>query len=133
MAPHWTPREIELLSDRVGLDSYAKLSRRLGRSEEAIKLYRCRNGLPRFCDTFYSYSLLAKELGRNRSSLRRYHDLGWLVGRKATWSSRYGQKPMIFTEDDVVRFLRKHHSLFDWKRVPNRFFRNIIRSCSKGC
>ena len=131
--PRWTSREIEILSDRVGLDDYAKLARTLPRrSKGAIKLFRCRNKLPRFCDTFYSYSLLAGELGRSRSALRRYRGKGWLVGRRATWSSRYGHHPMIFTEENIVRFLQKHHCLFEWRKIPNLFFRNVVKSRYKG-
>ena len=129
MAARWTSKEIELLSDRAGLDNYNTLSKRLGRSKNAIKLFRCRNRLPRFYDTFYSYTLLAKELGKSRRTIRWYHQKGWLSGKKASWRSFYGNRPMIFTEDNIVSFLRKHYLLFDWRKIPNRFFRNIVREC----
>ena len=128
MSARWTEREIEYLSDHIGLLSYTELSKKLGRSENAIKLYRCRHKLPTFHNgDYYSATLLAQELGRSRTSVRKYHRKGWLVGRKATWIAKYGKHPLIFLEEHIVAFLRKFHHLFDWRKIPNLYFRNIVK------
>jgi hypothetical protein len=129
MSSRWTPDEIQYISDNAGVLNYAELSRKLGRSEEAIKLCRCRRRLPRFYDTFYSYSLLSTELGRSRATLRKYYNRDWLVGKRAAWSCKYGKHPMIFTEDNIVDFLHKFSHLFDWKKIPNPYFRNVVKDC----
>jgi len=122
----WTQEEIEYVSEHVGIKDYTEMSHKLNRSRESIKLYRCRHKLPKFIDNFYSYSLLAAELGRSRATLRKYHKLGWLTGRRATWACVYGKHPMIFVEDDIVEFLKKFHHKFNWRDIPNPYFRNIV-------
>lgn len=130
MAPRWTEREIDYLSDHVGLMNYTELSMRLKRSPNALKLQRYRRKLPTFHNgDYYSYTLLSRELGRSRASIRKYHRRGWLVGRKATWKACFGNYPVIFLEEHIVAFLRKFYYLFDWRKIPNLYFRNIIREC----
>jgi hypothetical protein len=72
-------------------------------------------------------TLLAQELGRSRASIRKYYKRGWLKGRQATWSWAWGKKPMVFLEDDIVQFLKDRHYLFDWRKVPNIYYRNVIK------
>ena len=113
----WTEEEIEYLTDNVGILDYKTLSQKLGKSTIAIKEYRCVHKLPRFYDTFYSYTLLARELGRSRSTIRKYYSRGWLVGRKATWTYRYNKHPMIFTDENITQFLKEHHDLLAIRQV----------------
>lgn len=128
MALRWTDSELEYLADHVGIMDYTTLSKKLGRSKSAIKLQRCRKKLPTFHNgDYYSYTLLAQELGCCRASIRKYHQRGWLVGKKATWKALFGNAPTIFLEDDIVRFLGKFHHLFDWRTITNLYFRNIVR------
>ena len=118
------------MSDNVGILDYTNLSKRLGRSENAIKLQRCRLKLPTFHNgNYYSYTLLSQELGRSRTSIRKYHRRGWLVGKQATWKAKFGNYPVIFLEEHIVAFLRKFYHLFDWRKIPNLYFRNIVKEC----
>ena len=133
MATRWTEQELEYLSDNIGILSYAELSKKMKRSESAIKLCRCRRKLPTFYDgNYYSYTLLARELGRSRTSIRKYHRKGWLVGRAATWKARFGNCPLIFLEEHIVSFLQTFHHLFDWRKIPNLYFRNVVKECQNG-
>jgi hypothetical protein len=132
MARRWTEQEDQILHDKVGILSYPELSDLLKRSEMSLRLRRCRRKMPRFYDNFYSYSLLAAELGRSRASIRKYFSRGWLKGRKASWSSAWGKRPMIFLEKDIVSFLRRFYHLFDWHSIPNIYFRNIVHSCQQS-
>lgn len=127
MAKRWTDRDIQILSDKIGLLSYSELSKKLGRSENAIKLYRARNNMPTLYDNFYSASMLAQELGKPRTTIRKYHRLGWLKGDHATWSNGIYKKPLMFIEQDIIAFLIEHRDLFNWRLVPNIYFRNIIK------
>lgn len=127
MTGRWTPDEIEYVSEHAGIVGYAELSRRLHRSKAAIKLYRCRHKLPRFIDNFYSYTLLAAELGKSRATLRKWHSRGWLAGKRATWACVHGKRPMIFVEENIVEFLKVRSYLFDHKKIPNPYFRNVVK------
>lgn len=128
MAARWTEQELEYLSDSMGILSYTELSKRLGRSENAIKLCRCRRGLPTFHNgNYYSCTLLAHELGRSRTSIRKYYRKGWLVGKRATWKALFGNRPLIFMEDNIVSFLKRFSRLFNWKKIPNLYFRNVVK------
>jgi len=130
MSVRWTEQELDYLADHVGVLSYAELSKKLRRSENAIKLQRCRMKLPTFHNgDYYSYTLLAQELGCSRTTIRKYHQRGWLVGRKATWKALFGNPPVIFLEKHIVVFLRMFYHLFDWRKIPNPYFRNIVKEC----
>jgi len=111
----------------MGVMGYDDLARALGRSREAIKLYRCRHRMPRFNENFYSYTLLSSELGKSRTSLRKYYRRGWLIGQLASWSSVYGKRPMVFVERNIISFLRKFYHLFDWRRIPNLYFKGVVK------
>ncbi len=128
----WSQEDIEFLSDNAGLMNYKQLSKKLGRSANAIKLYRARHKTPRFFENFYSYTLLSKELGMSRKVIRKYHSRGWIKGRKADWTSAYGKKPMIFLEEHIVQFLKTYCYLFKDRFIPNIYFRNVVKDCMKG-
>jgi len=128
MAPRWTEQELEYLSDHIGILSYAELARKMNRSENAIKLCRHRRRLPTFHNgNYYSCTLLAQELGRCRASIRKYHRRGWLTGKKATWKARFGKPPLIFLEEDIIAFLKEFNRLFNWRSIPNLYFRNKVK------
>ncbi len=131
MATRWSEREIEYLHDNMGILSYSELSKELKRSENAIRLYRCRNGLPTFFENIYTYALLANELGKSRASLRKYVKKGWLLGKVGTWTCKWGKHPMIFLEKNIVRFLKNHYSLFRPSSIPNLYFRNVVGNIYK--
>jgi biotin operon repressor len=128
MAARWSEQEIEYLADQIGLLSYEELSKKLNRSKEAIKHHRCLMKLPMLrTGNYYSCTLLAKELGRSRASIRKYYRKGWLVGKQATWKALFGNQPFIFLEEHIVDFLRKFNYLFDWRKIPNLYFRNVVK------
>ena len=132
MAKRWTPQEKEYVDDYAGIKNYTELSQRLNRSEDAIRLFRARNRLSSFFDNFYTYNLLSKELGLSRATIRKYHLKGWLQGRRANWKTIFGKYPMIFTEDNIVKFLKSYANLFSNRIVPNIYFRNIVLTTLNG-
>lgn len=121
------------MHDFAGIKGFKEISARIGRSINAIKLYRHRHKLPLFFNNnFYSYTLLSDELGKSRSRLREYHKRGWLKGKRASWSGKFGARPMMFLEDDIVEFLKQHHNLFSPKRIQNIYFRNIVKNLQES-
>lgn len=131
MARRWTDKEIEVLHDYSGILDYKELSKRLHRSCKAIKLYRCRHKMPTFFDNFYTYTMLSKELGLSRATLRKYYKRRWLEGRLATWTWAYGKTPMIFQEDNITKFLKEKYHLFKDRFIPNPYFRNLVRELNE--
>jgi len=131
-APRWTEKEREMLNDYAGIMSYEELSKKLGRSVGAIQQFRCRRKMPTFFDNFYTYSLLSKELGIHRATLRKYYENGWIIGKKANWISMFGNHPMMFLEENIVKFLRNKYALFTNRKIPNIYFRNVIREMNEG-
>ena len=125
---YWTDAELEFLSDYAGLLNHQELSKKLNRSIDSIKLKQTRCGI-KFKDSFYSYTTLSKELGRSRSRIRVWHKRGWIKGRWANWTTYYGHAPMIFLEPDIVNFLKAHFHLFNYRRIPNKYFSNVVKEC----
>ena len=122
----WSEWELEFLEDNWGLCNTAIIAKRLRRAVSAVEVRAHKLRLRRL-DSFYTYSLLSKELNRNRTSLRNYYDRGWIQGEKASWTYRYGEAPMMFMEEDIVKFLQEHCDLFNAREIPNLYFRNIVR------
>jgi transposase len=123
----WTNNEIELLSNYAGTLSIKELAFMLHRTETAVLVKKKRLGI-RFYDNIYVASVVGKELGKSVSTIKKWYQRGWLKGKKAKWKSLYGNNPTIFEEEDIVNFLKEHYKLFDTKKVPNRFFVNIIKN-----
>ena len=130
MAPRWSDQDIQYLHDKAGIVSTVRLARNLGRTPHAIcnKMTSCRISV---FDNFYSARLLASELGSCKHTVMRWYRLGYLKGRRADW--RRGRIPMIFQEKDIVVFLKKYGYLLRKNKIPNIYFRNVVReSCLAG-
>jgi len=126
--PSWTEEELTYLSDNWGLKPTKAISRALHRTVCGVegKAHRLRL---RKVDSFYTYNLLSQEIGKSRMTLREYYRNGWIKGKKASWVANFGVHPMMFFEEDIVKFLREHYRLFDVRKIENRYFRNIVREC----
>lgn len=123
---NWTEKEIDFMNDFAGILSIDEMARKLRRTRNAVVLYRTRHKMPYVWDNVYSYSLLAEELNRTRRVLRKWVGRGWLVGRRATYASKFGKKAMLFQYDDIVCFLKEHYELFKDKMPNNVYFRNVV-------
>ena len=116
--------ELEYLSNNLGLKTHKQIGRKLNRTATAVKFKAFREKFT-YYDNFYSYKLLAKELGVCRTTLRNYVSRGLLKGHKANWRSLYGFQPMIFTEKDILEFLKNCNGQFVHRTIPNLYFKNI--------
>jgi hypothetical protein len=127
----WTEDELDFIEENGAVLGLANLSLRLGRSVNAVKLKMNRSGI-RLLETGYTCTCLARELGRARLTLWKWRSKGWIKGRIAEWKTRYGTHPVIFMEDEIVRFLKRFAHLFNPRAVPNRYFANVIAEAQRG-
>ena len=125
----WTEAELEFIHDNIGFLSYRELSRELKRSPSAIESCRRRHGLPSYYDNVISTGILAIELGKSRGAVRKWVNHGWIKCKRAEWRARFGNKPLLYKEQDIVSFLKEHFKLFNYRLIPNRYFRNIVEEC----
>lgn len=123
----WTERELNFVHDNAGLLNYKEMGKKLGRTEIAVRRARYVYKLPYFNDNFYSITMLAKELGRAKSGIKYHYKKGWLKGKRAHWSNGYLNPPIIITEDNVVEYLKLKYKLFDPNKIPNIYFRKIVK------
>lgn len=125
---NWTEEEDEFLHDNAGYMSNKQMADALGRSECAVKLRRCRKKMPTMHDSVLMRTTLAGMLGVTRATLRKWNEKGLLACREAHWKARYGNRPKIYREQTVVRFLRANHHRFpDPNKIPDPFFRNVVK------
>lgn len=127
MSKRWTEEELDFLNDTAGLLNYKEIGKKLGRSAISVKRKRYLAKLPKFNENIYSIGLVAKELGRSKSGLKYYYHLGLLKGRKATWSNGFLNPPVILLEEDIIKFLKLKYYIFDPSKIPNLYFKNIIK------
>jgi len=127
----WTEEELDLVSNFSGVGGYSYLTKRLGKSKNAIKLFCCRHGI-RLSDNIYTSKLLGKELNRESRTVRKWRLLGWITGTKSTWGLNYGKVTYVYSEKQIVKFLRQYYFLFKGTVIPNPYFRNIVKECNNG-
>lgn len=125
----WTQQELDFINDNIGFLSYEQLAKRLNRSPIAIEIIRIRRKLPRFYDNVITTGILSQELGKSRSTVRKYVRKGWIKCKRADWKGRFGKQPLLYKEKDIVSFLKNHCELFNYRRIPNRYFANIVKDC----
>ena len=125
MAMRWSENDTQYLLDNCGIFSNKTIAMRLHRTPHAVRQKLATNGVSIFSN-FYTATLLGKELGRNKTTVMQWYRKGWLRGKKADWGRGYLQTPMVFVEDDIVAFLKLKYYRFDWRKIPNPFFRNVV-------
>ena len=123
----WTEEELEYLFDNYGKIPSQEIAVKLNRTQHAVKNKLARSGVSIFHD-FYTATLLGNELNRNKSTVMKWYKNGWLKGAKSRWTRGYLTPPMIFQEENIVCFLKKHKDLFSNHKIPNLYFRNVMLS-----
>jgi len=124
---YWTDDEIQFLADNAGFLSNRQMAEKLKRSERAVKIIRNRRKLPAFYENVYTVSLVAEGLGKSIKGIKKYLWGGLLKASKADWYCKFGNKPWVFKEEDIVDFLKREHRRFNPDKMGNRFFSNIVR------
>ncbi len=123
---HWTPEELEYLSNHYGLMSDTVLAHHFHRSEIAILLAARKKLGQRKKDNFYTAAELTRLLGLScAKQIVGWLEQGWLKGEKAP--IRQGQYFLwLITYENIVGCLRKHPWLVNLKRMERSYFRSVV-------
>jgi hypothetical protein len=124
----WSDKEIDFLLNNCGVMSNKNIAKSLNRSYHAVTHKLWEKGISVF-NNFYSAKLLGKELNRNHVTIMDWYRKGFIKGKEAEWKMGYMNRSMIFTEDNIVSFLRNFYFKFNWRDIPNLYFRNIVKEC----
>lgn len=124
----WTEEELEYLGNKYGLVSDRAICRHLQRSPNAIIIIAIRKLHSNRKANFYSATELAKALGVPCSkTLIPWVEVGWLKARRSV--VRAGEyRAWLFRDKNVVKFLQEKPWLFDLKKMPEHYFRSIVRA-----
>jgi len=124
----WTGEELEYLSNKYGLVKDATICRHLQRSPNAITIKAQRRLHSNRKTNFYSGYELARALGVPCSkTIMNWASAGWIRVRKSV--VRQGAfRAWLFREKHVVAFLKAMPWLFDPKKMPEHYFRSIVRA-----
>lgn len=127
----WTLEQTEFLADKVGIMPFSSIAAKLGRTEKAVRDKAYTNGIKMY-NGFYTARMLAAELGVCHGSIMQWYKQGLLSGKQAWWRHGYKQPCMIFTEKDIVSFLRANYQKFSSRyikgKIPNPYFRSIVEN-----
>jgi len=124
----WTPEELEDLAETYGRQPRAQIAKRLGRTEDALKIaaYRKLNGLNQRSNIFTARAV-ADALGISCSkTIVNWMNKGYINGRRAPFSYG-GTRCWRFEYDDILACLQERPWLVDLKRMERSYFRTIVR------
>ncbi|GAI59086.1 unnamed protein product, partial [marine sediment metagenome] len=119
--------ELEYLGNKYGMVSDRAICRHLQRSPNAIRIIALRKLHSNRKANFYSARELTRALGKADSkTIVSWALAGWLQVRKST--VRAGEfNAWLFRDKNIIKFLREKPWLFDPQKMPEHYFRSIIR------
>ena len=121
--PHrraWTPEEVAYLREEIGVTSVRRIARNLKRSVQSIEA-KCEGlHLSRQRREGYNLAELQQAFGAPESRVRRWVERG-LLGK----TYHHGAEVCV-TEAHVVRFIRRHASEYDLRRVDQAWFKGML-------
>jgi hypothetical protein len=116
----WTPEEIEYLREEIGVTSLKRIARNLKRSVESIEAKCEKLHLSRQRREGYNLTELQQAFGAPVSKVRRWVERG-LLG-----TAHHNGHEVYVTEAHVVRFIRRHASEYDLRRVNQGWFKGML-------
>lgn len=124
----WTGEELEYLNAKYGLVSDRSICRHLKRSPNALKIAAHRKLHSTRKINFYTATEMAKALGVPCSkTLIPWVEVGWLKARRSI--VRAGEyRAWRFLDRHIIAFLKAKPWLFDPKKMPEHYFRSIVRA-----
>lgn len=124
----WTEEDLEYLAAKYGLVYERTICRHLQRSPNAIRIVAIRKLHSNRKMNFYCGRELARALGVACSkTIMNWASAGWIPVRKSV--VRAGEfRAWLFREKHIVKFLREKPWLFDPKKMPEHYFRSIVRA-----
>ncbi|MBA7661637.1 hypothetical protein ES703_69657 [subsurface metagenome] len=124
----WTPEELEYLGTKYGLISDKAVCLHLQRSPNAIRIVALRKLHSNRKMNFYTATQLAKVLGIPCSKrLIPWVEVSWLKARRSV--VRAGEyRAWLFRDRNIIEFLHSKPWLFNPKKMPEHYFRSIVRA-----
>lgn len=121
-ARRWTVQEDECLRERLGTVSVRTIARGLRRSAAAVESRAQHLGLSRRWREGYNIDDLAGCFGVDPHKVARWFARG-LFGKVHATGGANGRR---VAEANVIRFIRRHHSEYDLRRVDQTWFTAMV-------
>ncbi len=123
----WTEEELEYLGNKYGLVSERAICRHLQRSPDACRIIAIRKLHSNRKMNFYCGRELARALGvPDSKTIMNWALAGWIPVRKSVVKA--GKfRAWLFRDKNIVKFLREKPWLFDLAKMPEHYFRTIVR------
>jgi len=130
----WTPEDVAVMEAMFeeGATETA-VAKKLGRSVDAVRVRRKREGVPSRTATTLNARKVAQMLGLScAKQVVRFRDLGYLRGRQV--GRRGNNKQWLFQEDGVLAFMQDPRGWPGWKpeRIPDPVLREWALELRKG-
>ena len=124
--PPWTKEQEDWLRENYHKYTMRSLRRHLHRTETAIILRKRRLGIIR-TDGFYTCNSLAEIFGCDPKKFASLYNEGYLKGKRAPYLQG-SNRPWVFNEGQIARFLRQYPWLMDPKKMQQQhYFRSVLR------
>jgi hypothetical protein len=125
--PPWAPWELEFLAENYGRMSREEICRRLNRSPNAQKIKAYRRFRMNMKTNIYTARSTARELGISCAKIIvAWHDRGYLHGKLAPFVNGPNHV-WHFEDEDIIECLRQRPYLCNPKRMPQSYFRSVVR------
>jgi len=125
--PPWAPWELDFLHDNYGRISQEEICKVLNRSPNAQKIKAYRRFRMNQKTNIYTARAVGKELGLSCAKIVvAWHDRGYLQGKLAPFDNG-ANHVWFFDYDDIIECLRQRPWLCRLKRMPESYFRTVVR------
>lgn len=122
----WMPKELDYLGNCYGLVPSQVICRHLHRSPLAIKIAARRKLHITLTMNFYTDKELSTALGIYSGALKSWVNAGWLKARRSFIRTGHYQV-WHFDAENIEKFLYDKPWLFNPKKMPQHYFRSIVR------
>lgn len=125
---NWTGEELDYLAAKYGLVSDRAICRHLQRSPNALRIAALRKLHSNRKVNFYTATELAKALGIPCSkTLIPWVEARWIKARRSVVKA--GEyRAWCFRDQNIEKFLHSMPWLFDPRKMPEHYFRSIVRA-----
>ena len=118
----WTAEEDAYLAEHAGRVPTARMAKKLGRSERCVASRCTRLAVSRKPRNGYTMADLQECFGVSQQKVEAWRRRG-LLGQVTELGGAGGHRVM---DRDVVRFIRRHSSEYDLRRVDQVWFRSMV-------
>ncbi len=126
----WSEDDLQFLADNYGRIRLETIAKKLDRTTTAVKLRASRENI-RTTDNFLTGSMVARILGADLSTVRRWIELGYLKAKKSKVVRRSKYFVWHIEAAALEEFLRDYNHLFDLRRISREdylYWRNLAEA-----